>query len=367
MSQTKKRNSLLVTLMDGIVAIFAPVINLLAAAGIFKGILIICTTVGVLSADSDTYLVLCAMADSLFYFLPVMLASTCSKKFGTNRYTALVIAGVLLWPELNAVLESGTTLSLFGLPVRGVIYHSSVLPIILAVAMLRYVERGCNRIIPKMVQSFLTPLVCIATVSAATLIVFGPVSAVVGDGLAQGYEIVFGLSPAIAGLLLGAAIQPMVIVGISWSFLLLGMNNVMLFGQDTVLSLIGPAVMAQAGAALAVLVKSKDRKLKAVCASAVLSALFGVTEPAMYGVNLPRKKPMAAVVIAGGIGGMIAGISGASASAFVFPSLVTLPVFLGQGFGLLVVGYIVAFAAAFLLTLVFRFEADLPETKSEGA
>ena len=188
------------------------------------------------------------------------------------------------------------------------------------------------------------------------MFLFGPFGAVVGDILAAGYEFVYGLSPVIAGLLLGAVIQPMVIFGFHWSFILISMNNITVNGRDTVLALIGPAVFAQAGAALAVMFKSKDKTFKSICASAALSAMFGVTEPAMFGVNLPRKKPLTAVCIGGGIGGALAGFSGVQAMSFAFPSIAALPVFYGDGFVLYLISCLLAFAVAFLVTMFLRFQ-----------
>lgn len=355
----KQQKTIVNTIIDGISGIFLPIVNLLSAAGILKGILAILTSTAVLSSSSETYLVLNAMADSLFYYLPVLLAFTAARKFGANPFTAVVIAGVLLYPSLNTVLEAGTTVHLLGLPLKGVTYHASVIPMILSAGLLFFVERFLYRTLPDLVKGFLTPLLSILIVGTVTLFVFGPVGAVVGDVLAAGYEFVYGLSPVAAGVLLGAAVQPMVIFGFHWSFILIGMNNITVNGHDTVLALMGPAVFAQAGASLAVLIKSKDKAFQSICASAALSALFGITEPAMFGVNLPRKKPMIGVCIGGGIGGAIAGYSGAQAMTFAFPSLAALPVFFGKGFALYLLSCLAGFGIAFLVTFILKFDADM--------
>lgn len=352
----EKKKTGLAAIIDGISGIFLPIVNLLSAAGILKGLLAVLTAAGILSIESETYLVLNAMGDSLFYFLPMLLAFTAARKFGANPFTAVVIAGVLLYPPLTTLLEAGATIHFLGLPLKGVTYRSSVIPIILAAGLLHFTERLLDQALPDMVKGFLTPLLSILIVGLAALLLFGPFGAIVGDVLAAGYEFVYGLSPVMAGLLLGAVIQPMVIFGFHWSFILISMNNIMVNGQDTVLALIGPAVFAQAGAALAVMVKSKDPSYRSICASAALSAMFGITEPAMFGVNLPRKKPMLAVCIGGGVGGALAGFSGARAMSFAFPGLAALPVFYGPGFGLYMAGCLAGFAAAFTVTLFLRFE-----------
>lgn len=363
------KNSAVNKVIDGISGIFLPIVNLLSATGILKGILAILTATSVLSVDSETYLVLNAMADSLFYFLPMLLAVTSARKFGANPFTALVIAGVLLYPSLTSILEEGTTVHLLGLPLRGVTYHSSVIPMILAVGMLVFTERFFYKILPDMIKGFMTPLICILLVGTVTLLIFGPVGAVIGDVLAAGYEFVYNLSPVVAGILLGAFVQPMVIFGFHWSFILIGMNNIAVSGHDTVLALMGPAVFAQAGAALAVMIKSKDKSFQSICASAALSAMFGITEPAMFGVNLPRKKPMIAVCIGGAVGGALAGLSGAQAISFAFPSLAALPIFYGKGFGIYLVsclaGMIVAFAATLVLMPVCEEDKAMMQEMEE--
>lgn len=345
--------------IDGISGIFLPIVNLLSAAGIMKGILIILTTTRVLSTTSGTYLILDAMASSLFTFLPVLLAYTSAKKFGADPFTSVVIAGILLYPNLVAVQASGKTIDFLGIPILGVKYASSVIPIIMAVGMLVYLERWLNRVLPEVVRGFLTPFLCIILVGFATLFAFGPLGKVIGDGLAAGYEWVYALSPIFAGLLLGASVQPMVIFGFHWSLILIAMNNIAVSGHDTVLAMMGPAVFAQAGAALAVMIKSHDPAFKSTCISAAVSAMFGITEPAMFGVNLPRKKPLVAVCLGGGIGGVMAGISGAQATAFAFPSLVALPIFFGKGFVMYLASCLSGLVVAFLLTLVLKFDVDI--------
>ena len=340
--------------MDTISGIFHPIINLLSSAGILKGILAILTVSRLLSAEGGTYLVLNAMADSLFYFLPIILAYTSAKKFGTNPFTAMVIGGVLLYPTLTAVFDSGTGILFAGIPIRAVTYHSSVIPIILAVGLLALAEKFLDRIFPDTIKGLITPVFGIAIVGLFTLFVFGPAGAMAGDALAKAYQMIYEAAPVLAGMILGAFMQPMVIFGLHWSFVFIAMNNIALTGSDMILAFMGPPVFAQAGAALAVYLKSKDKKFKSTCISAVFSACFGITEPAMFGVNLPRKKPMIAVCIGGALGGALAGISGASAFAFAFPGLATLPIFIGEGFGLYVISCAAAFLIAFLLSMLLQ-------------
>jgi len=356
---THTSQSLINKIFGGISDIFMPILGALCASGILKGILAILTTTAVLSTESQTYLVLNAMADSLFFFLPFLLAFTSAKKFKADPYVAVVIAGIVLYPSLIGLMSEGQTIHFLSLSIMPVTYSYSVLPIIMAVAFFSFLERALKKVIPEVIRSFAIPLICILIVGFVTLYIFGPIGAWIGSQLAHGYGWAYAISPIIAGLLLGAAIQPMVIFGFHWAFVLIAMNNISLTGSDTVLALLAPAVFAQAGAVLAVMIKSKDKKLKSLCLSACISSFLGVTEPAMFGINLPRKKPMLAVIIGGGVGGSIAGLSGATAITFAFPSSVTLPIFLGSGFPLFVISCVIGFAVAFVAALLLRYEVDL--------
>lgn len=339
-------------LIEKIAEIFLPLMNVLSAAGILKGVIAIMMLFGILDESSNVYILMNAITDSLFYFLPIFLACTTAKTVGANPYTAMVIGTILLYPDLTELFAGNEMIHLGVIPIYAVTYRSSIIPIILAVILLSYIEKILNKYIPELIKGFMTPLISILLISFMTLGIFGPFGSLVGDVLSKGYEFIYEWNRGVAGLLLGASIQPMVIFGFHWSFILVAMNNVALNGYDTVLALIAAAVFAQAGAALAVGIKSKDKTFRALCFSAVISACFGVTEPAMFGVNLPRKKPMIAVCVGGGIGGLMAGIAGARASAFAFPNIVTLPIFVGEGFGMLVLGCIVSMVIAFGLTLV---------------
>lgn len=204
-TSSQHQKSMINTIIDGIAGIFLPIVSLLSAAGILKGIIAVLIATDVLIKESDNYLVLNAMTDSLFYFLPMLLAYTSAKKFGANPFTAVVIAGIFLYPSLNHILESGQTVEFFHIPLKGVTYHSSVIPIILASALLTFVEKFLNKIFPDMVKGFLTPLLCIIFVGFVTLFLFGPIGMVIGDFLANIYEYIYKFSPIISGALLGTS------------------------------------------------------------------------------------------------------------------------------------------------------------------
>lgn len=342
------KRSLVNIIIDGISGIFLPIVNILSAAGIMKGLLAGAVALEIISKTEGTYTVLNAMADSLFHYLPLLLAFTAARKFGANPFTAVVIGGVMLYPSLTTLFANNEIIEFMGMSIKPVNYPASAIPIILAVGLLVYVERFCVKILPEVIRGFFTPLISVVVVSSVTLLVFGPMGALAGDALADGYRTVYNLSSVGAGMVLGAIIQPMVIFGLHWSLVPLAINNISTGGSDTILALMGPAAFAQAGAALAVFIKAKDKQFRTLSLSASISALFGVTEPAMFGVNLPLRKPMVIVCIAGSIGGGMVGAFGSSAISFAFPGLATLPAYLGDGFG----GFLIACTTGFLIALI---------------
>ncbi|WP_379151145.1 PTS transporter subunit EIIC [Paenibacillus sp. sgz5001063] len=357
-SVKQPKKSIVNIIVDGISGIFLPIVNILSAAGIMKGLLAGAAALDLLSKTEGTYIVLNAMADSLFYYLPILLAYTAARKFGANPFTAVVIAGVLLYPSLTTLFADHETIRFLGVGITPVNYPASAIPIILAVGLLVYVERICGKVLPEIIREFFTPLISIIVVSSAALLLFGPMGTLAGDALAQGYKFVYNLSPIGAGIVIGAIIQPMVIFGLHWSLVPLAINNITLNGSDTLLALMGPASFAQAGAALAVFIKAKDKKFKTLSLSASISALFGVTEPAMFGVNLPLRKPMIIVCCAGAIGGGLSGMFGASAISFAFAGLATLPAYLGDGFGGFLIACTTGFLIALIATLLVKLEAE---------
>ncbi|MDX6151648.1 beta-glucoside-specific PTS transporter subunit IIABC [Marinococcus sp. PL1-022] len=348
--------------IDIISAIFTPILGALAGAGILKGLVAVLLATGVLTETSGTYQVLNAASDSLFYFLPVLLAITSARKFGADPYVAVLIAGALLYPDLIAFgEEQGGSFGFLGIPVLMGNYASSVIPIILAVYVMSKLQALLNGWLHASIRMFFTPLLILVIMVPLTLIVFGPVGTVISGWLADGYTSIYDASPMIAGAFMGVFWQVFVIFGLHWGFVPIGINNLSVYGEDTFSALLAPAVFAQAGAALGVYLKSRQRKVKAIAGPAAISGLFGITEPAIYGVTLRYKRPFILGAAAGGVGGAIAGIANASALAVALPSLAALPVYFGEGFGLFVVSIIVAFSLGAILTYLFGYKDELEE------
>lgn len=350
--------------IDVISSIFAPLLGVMAGAGILKGLLLICSNFGWLEAKSSTYIILFGAADSLFYFLPLLLAVTTARKFGGNIFVALTIAGALLIPSITALNGAESAVTFFGIPVVMMSYSSTVIPIIIAIIVMSKLEKFCNRRIHESVKNFITPLILLVIMVPLTLMVFGPFGVYVGNGIADILIAAFLFSPLIAGALLGAGWQLFVIFGVHWGLVPVFINNIAVYGRDGIKPAATASVFAQTGASLGVMLKTKNKKLKTLAGSATLSALFGITEPAVYGVTLPLKRPFIAGIIGGAVGGAIIGQAGTQAFASGAPGLLTLPIFYGpggQGFSGLIIGITASFVTSVVLTYILGFEDPVEE------
>lgn len=353
--------------VDVISSIFSPILGALAGAGVLKGLLALILSLGWISNTSGTYLVLNAASDSVFYFLPIFLAITAARKFKTNQFVSVAIAGALIYPAVIAAVDSAGTLSFLGIPVVLVNYSSSVIPIILAVWVQSYVEKGFRSIIHESVRNILVPMFALLIVIPLTFLVFGPVGSLISDGLASGYTWLYNLSPLAAGAIAGAFWQVFVIFGVHWGFVPIMLSNINTIGYDTMLPILSAAVLAQAGAVFAVFLKSRNTQMKALAGSSTLAAVFGITEPTIYGVTLKLKKPFIYACIAGAVGGAVIAAGGSRALAFSLPGLLALPTYIGIGFTWAVVGLVIAFVLALLLVLLLGFDDPAAESAAPAA
>ncbi|HWT27229.1 MAG TPA: PTS transporter subunit EIIC, partial [Mobilitalea sp.] len=242
-----EHKSLFNKVIDTISGIFIPVLNVLMAAALLKGILMLITNAGLLSETEGAYRILYAMSNGFFYFLPIFLAYTASNKLKADPFTSVMIAAALVYPDITQAFNSGVHMNFFGLPVNSVNYPSSVIPIILAVGLLHYVELPLDRYLPQAIKGFLKPMISALIVIPVTFLVFGPIGSLIGDGLASAYAFLYGWSPIAAGAIFGLIWQPMVVFGVQWGMVPVIISNINQFGVDTILPLLGAAVMGQAG------------------------------------------------------------------------------------------------------------------------
>ncbi|QIO86243.1 beta-glucoside-specific PTS transporter subunit IIABC [Pediococcus acidilactici] len=353
--ENQDKGNLFDRFVDMISGIFSPILGLLAGSGVLKGLLALGVSLG-MNAKDGTYIILNAAADSMFYFLPIILAVSAARKFKANQYIAIALAGSLVYPAIVTAYTEGTKLTFLGIPVILSQYSSTVIPAILAIWVMSKLQHFFEAKFHESVRNLLTPFLCLVIMVPLTLLVVGPVSTYASGLLASCYLWIYNVSPLISGAVMGAGWQIFVIFGLHWGFVPVMLNNISAFHRDTLGAMVGPAVAAQTGAALGVFFKTHKTKMKGLSLSAFISGLFGITEPAVYGVNLKLKRPFIIGIISGGIGGAIAGASGAAALAVATRSILTIPVYMGHGFLGYVVGYFGAMFLALTLTLIFGVE-----------
>ncbi|EOJ77076.1 PTS system, glucose subfamily, IIA component [Enterococcus faecalis] len=366
-TSTKEKNSLGNRILNTVAAIFTPVVPAIAASGMLKGILAIAVMVAnnfyqVDLKPLNTYIILSAASDALFYFMPVILGYSAAKVFKTNEYIAMVIGATLCYPTIVSLMTEKQAVTLFGLHVTKANYVSTVIPIILAIFMLAYVQRFLEKVIPEVLKIIMVPTLSLLLMIPATLLLFGPIGIYLGDGVNWLYYYIMNLSPILLGGFIGGIWCVLVIFGAHRGLVPIGINDVARTGRQNLLAFAGAANFSQAGAAFGVFVRTKNKNLKAVAASATVTALFGITEPAIYGANLRLKKPMIYAVASGAAGGALMGWGGSYGTAFANQGLLTIPVYAEAGtkaFICYLLGCGIAFFGAFLLTIFLGFN-DLP-------
>lgn len=363
--------SLMDKAIDLISGIFTPILGPMAAAGMIKGLTAMCASFGWLAKTSGTYEVLYAIGDGFFYFLPLILAITSAKKFKVDRFTAITIGAAMCYPAMVAMnsskkvlfdLFNGTFLhsqvhaTFLGIPIISMNYTSTVIPIILAVWFASVVEKWCKKWIPTVVKTFLVPFVTLLIVVPLTFLIIGPLATWIGSALAAITSAVYNFSPVLAGILLGGFWQVFVIFGVHWGFVAVMMSNIAALGYDPILGLSLGASFAQIGVVLAILLQTKDQKLKGIALPAFLSGIFGVTEPAIYGVTLPRKKPFVLSCIAAGIGGGLIGFFGTKMYMMGGMGVFVIPAAIGPktGVDMSVYGLMIAMAVSFVLGFILQ-------------
>lgn len=295
-------------LLQTLTGTITPVIGIMGSAGILKGLLSIVATFNWLATDSGAYLLLNALSDSLFYFFPIILGFSAGTKFKSNPYIPAIIGGALVYPGIVSVLDA-TGLSFFGIPIVLMNYASSVFPIIVAAWLCSKFEAFLKAHLPSAIQLIIVPLITIVVIGVVTFLAIGPLVTYAGDALAQAILWIYNLSPMITGLLIGAFWQILVVFGLHWGLIPFVVNNIMVNGHDPLMAMLGVSILCQIGAALGVLIKTKDVKLRELASAATISALFGVTEPTLYGLTLKYKKVLIFSCIGGGLAGALVGIT----------------------------------------------------------
>lgn len=365
-STSNKKVGIVSRIIDVISAIFAPFLYTLAACGILQGILGVLVALNAIDTTGGTYQILNFISWTAFTFLPVLISVTASKKFKVNTYIAVVIACALVCPDYIAMVNAGDPVYFLGIKVQLLSYTSSVIPIILSIWVASYVQRFFEKYLPIVIRNLFTPMFTIAIMVPLTLLAFGPIGNAIGGAIGGIYNTLYNLNPIIAGIVVGGLWEVLVIFGVHWGITPVTVGNYANLGYDTFTGLQASAVFSQAGAAFGVFLKTKDKELKGVSASAALTGLFGITEPAIYGVNLRLKKPMICGCIAGAVGGAVGGAFRAVSWGYNMPGIATLPAYFKAGHATQFIGLLLSILVAFVLGTVLTIIVGFEDNASDN-
>lgn len=357
--------------IDIISACFAPILGPLVACGIIKGLnALLVFLLGSAFSASGTYLVLNAIGDSMFYFMPVLLGYAAAKKFNVNVVVGMLIGASLCYPSIQAkALASGEALGAIGIlgdyyttflniPMIATDYTSSVIPVIVVVAFASFIEKKVKQRIPELIQNFFVPFLVLIISLPVGLLIIGPLVELFTNALSYGFTAMFDFSPVITGIILGFIWQVLIIFGLHWSAVPVAMINLSNMGYDTLLMVTHPAAFAQTAALFAMFLKMKDKKKKMLSLPAIVSGLCGVTEPSIYGYTLAAKKPFIASMIGAAVGNGMMCVLGVKRYIMGAGGVFGMVNYISpegdvSGVVMAALSIIVAMAISFLLTFVF--------------
>ena len=358
--ERKEKRNIFSIVIDFISTCMSPLFTAIIAGGLIKVLVVLLgpTVLGLIQATDDTYILMNALGDAPFYFLPVLISYTASKKLNCNTFLSVMVSSVLIYPDVITLLGSDTATHLFGIiPVTHGSYSSSIIPAMLSTILLKYVEIFVDKITPEWSKNFLKPLLIVLITAPITLCCLAPLGLFVGNGLQVVINAIYNFAPWLAMAILAGFMPFIVMTGMHWAFvptILLGLANP---GYDLLLT---PAMLAsnigQAGATFGAALKVKDGNVREMAIPAGISALLaGVTEPAMYGVTLRLKKPMLAACISSGLCGIFIGIIQLKAYAFATPCLTSIVQFVPSNGGNNFIYALIVLVASFVLSFVLSY------------
>ncbi len=337
-------------------AVFAPFVYILAAAGLLQGALILITMAAPSFAGTGTYEVLNFMSWTPFTFLPIFIAITASKHFKCNTYIAILCCCALVnqsWADIAARIADGDVVRFLGVKLSETTYTSTVLPPLLLVWVLSYLEHFIEKKLPDAAKPLLTPLICFVVMVPATIMVIGPASAITANAIANGYNALVAFAPALAGAIIGGLWQVVVIFGVHWGITPVVLANFDMNGCDTFQAFQTIAVVAQVAAAFGVFIKSRNKEFKGVALSAGVTGIFGITEPTIYGVTLRLKKPFICGCAGGAVGAVVMSFFHSAYYAYAgLPGLLTIVNAISKDAPMSFIGEALACVIAFVITIV---------------
>ncbi|MGN7330018.1 beta-glucoside-specific PTS transporter subunit IIABC [Bacillus altitudinis] len=368
---TSKMNPIEVV-FDVISGIFTPILPAIVGSGLIKGIMALFVSLGWLTETSSTYQVLQIFSNAVFYFLPFLIAYSAAKKFKTRESLALALAGILLYPTMiEGAAKGADPLNLLGLSIPLNNYTSSVLPIILGVLLLSFVDKWITKAIPKSLSIVFTPVLSLMITAPLTLAFIAPIGNVSGQYLEIFFTSLFNFAGPIAGLLMGGLMPLIVLTGMHYAFFPSTLASFEKVGYDIMLLPMNfIANMAQAGAVLGVIIRTKRVETRSLALSTLLPSFFGITEPAIYGVTLRLKKPFYASLIGGAVGGCFYGLFSVKTTAFSIPGITSLPTYIMKGtnnFQLALIGIALSFIVSLLITILLGFQESVTAANEQAA
>ena len=385
--ESDKNLSLIDRFIDLISGIFTPVLSVLIATGMIKGFSALLTSTGIVAAKGGTAQMLNILGDMFFYFLPIFLGLTAARKFKMNEFTGMAVGAALVYPSVSAIMKGDVLYTLFdgtlfhsaihmeflGLPVILMNYASSVIPIIVAIWFGAKVEHSIAKIMPAMLKNFLTPFFTLLIVIPLTFLVIGPVATWAGQIVGAAAMAIYNVSPVIAGLFIGAFWQVFVMFGLHWGLIPIMINNITVYGFDPLVVTYFGCSFAQIGVVLGIFLRTRDAKLKSISLPAFIAGIFGVTEPCIYGVTLPRKKYFVISCIGGAIGGGLMAMFSVKLYMFGGLGIFGYPTFIDPKTGELAGRYggmiasAVSFAFGLIVTAVIYRDAPAAEAMAVAA
>lgn len=344
--------------------IFVPIIPAIVASGLLMGLLGMFTRFGWVDGKSGLFQVLDMFSNAAFVFLPVIIAFSAAKEFNTNPFLAAALGGILIHPALQNAWTVGTgisnTINVFGLNVAMVGYQGTVLPILIAVWVMGYIERGLRKVVPNVLDIIVTPFLTLMVTGFFSLLVIGPVGRFLGDGISYGLQTLYNTLGPVAGILFGGLYSAIVITGIHHSFHAVeaGLIANKAIGINFLLPIWAMANVAQGGASLAVYFKTKNEKIKAIAVPASVSCLLGITEAAIFGVNLRLAKPFIAAAIGGAIGGGYVTLMKVGMNGLGVTGIPGIAIASGSSMLHYIIGMVIAFGVAFAGTFILGFKEE---------
>ncbi|MDN2959852.1 beta-glucoside-specific PTS transporter subunit IIABC [Streptococcus suis] len=363
--QQLKKANVLEQVIEYIAGSMTPLIPAMLGGGMIKVLVIVLPMLGLLKADSQSISFLAFFGDAPYHFMPIFLAYSASQKLKVTPALAMSVAGILLHPNFVQMVSSGDPLHFLGAPVTPASYGSSVIPILIMVWLMKYIEAVFNKVTPAVTKSFLQPTLVLLVSGFIALVLVGPLGVIVGEGLSQLVEQMHGVAGWLTLAVLGAIMPFIVMTGMHWAFAPIFLAASIATPDVLILPAMLGSNLAQGAASIAVAFKSKNSNTKQIAFAAGFSALFAcVTEPALYGVTLKYKKPLYAAMIGGGLAGLFVGLTGVKAYLFAVPSLIALPQFIYSEAASNITNAMIAAAISIIVTFILAYFLGIDEETS---